>query len=220
MTTLFPPAGLPARGRRASRPNGDDRERAILTTAEQLLEQKSLREISVDDLARGAGISRPTFYFYFPSKEAVLLTLLDRAAAQARATRRQTLVRIAGEPQLRWRHGLTAIYGTFRLHRGLARAMGELLASSETARDVWARLMEGFVQETAAAIETERVHSSAPDGIPARELAIALNWMTERIFQTTFCQQQPWISDDKVLDILEEVWLRVIYGRSPIAPAG
>ena len=67
----------PARGRRTRRPTGDDRERTILETAEHLLEERPIHEISVDDLARGAGISRPTFYFYFPSKEAVLLTLLE-----------------------------------------------------------------------------------------------------------------------------------------------
>jgi len=66
------------RGRRSARPSGDDREIAILTTAEQLLEQRPLADISVDDLAKGAGLSRPTFYFYFPSKDAVLLTLFQR----------------------------------------------------------------------------------------------------------------------------------------------
>ena len=96
--------------------------------------------------------------------------------------------------------------------------MGELLAFSETARDVWARMMEGFVTETTAAIETERAHGTAPDGVPARELAIALNWMTERIFQTTLCQQRPWINDDKVLDVLEGIWLRAIYGMGNSLP--
>ena len=54
-----------------------------LTTAERLLEHRPLAEISVDDLAKGAGISRPTFYFYFPSKDAVLLTLLERVIVEA-----------------------------------------------------------------------------------------------------------------------------------------
>ena len=75
----------PRRGRRPARPSGDDRELAILATAERLLAERPLAAISVDDLARGAGISRPTFYFYFPSKDAVLLTLLDRVVAEADA---------------------------------------------------------------------------------------------------------------------------------------
>ena len=71
------------RGRRTVRPSGDDREQAILTTAERLLEQRSFTDISVDDLAKGAGLSRPTFYFYFKSKEAVLLSLLEPVIARA-----------------------------------------------------------------------------------------------------------------------------------------
>ena len=79
-----PPSASPAaRGRRPARLSGDDRELAILATAERLLTEKTLAAISVDDLARGAGISRPTFYFYFPSKDAVLLRLLDRVVAEA-----------------------------------------------------------------------------------------------------------------------------------------
>src|SRR5687768_18206495 len=73
------------RGRRPARPSGDNRELAILATAERLLAEQPLSAVSVDDLARGAGISRPTFYFYFASKDAVLLTLLDRVVAEADA---------------------------------------------------------------------------------------------------------------------------------------
>ena len=62
-----------SRGRRTARPSGDDRELAILETATRLLEERSIAEISVDDLAKGAGISRPTYYFYYPSKDALVL---------------------------------------------------------------------------------------------------------------------------------------------------
>ena len=65
---------------------GDDRESAILETAEELLKARPLADISVDDLAKGAGISRPTFYFYFRSKDAVLQTLLERVIAEADAS--------------------------------------------------------------------------------------------------------------------------------------
>ena len=74
-----------ARARRSTRPSGDDRELAILATAERLLDERPLADISVDDLAKGAGLSRPTFYFYFPSKDAVLLTLWERVIREADA---------------------------------------------------------------------------------------------------------------------------------------
>jgi AcrR family transcriptional regulator len=39
----------------------DDREKAVLVVAEQLLSERSLTDISIDDLARDAGASRATF---------------------------------------------------------------------------------------------------------------------------------------------------------------
>src|ERR1700751_3498859 len=48
-----------SRGRRSTRPSGDDRELAILSTAERLLEQRPIADISADDLAKGAGLSGP-----------------------------------------------------------------------------------------------------------------------------------------------------------------
>jgi TetR/AcrR family transcriptional regulator, ethionamide resistance regulator len=91
VATSPPTQSSSTRGRRVRRTTGDDREHAILATFEQLLAERSLHEISVDDLARGAGISRPTFYFYFSSKDAVLLTLLDRMVEEARANRGEAL---------------------------------------------------------------------------------------------------------------------------------
>ncbi|MFD0786848.1 helix-turn-helix domain-containing protein, partial [Micromonospora azadirachtae] len=92
MTTARAAAGnTTTRGRRAGRRSGDQRELAILATAERLMTERPFAEISIDDLARGAGISRPAFYFYFPSKDAVLLTLLDRVTAEADAAAGDTL---------------------------------------------------------------------------------------------------------------------------------
>src|ERR1700761_155353 len=86
-----PDAPARGRGRRAARVSGEERESAILATAERLLGERSAQQISVDDLARGAGISRPSFYFYFPSKDAVFLALIDRLVAEADAGRERLL---------------------------------------------------------------------------------------------------------------------------------
>ena len=113
----------PSRGRRSSRPSGDDRELAILATAERLLEQRPLGEISVDDLAKGAGISRPTFYFYFPSKDAVLLTLFDRMMSEADATFDELAEKLSSADPLRvCRDGINAFFLTFGRHRAAALA--------------------------------------------------------------------------------------------------
>jgi AcrR family transcriptional regulator len=201
------------RGRRTRRATGDERERAILETAERLLGERPIHEISVDDLARGAGISRPTFYFYFPSKEAVLLSLLDRVVDEARASRGDALDRSGEDPRGRLRQAIKGIYETFRSHRAVMLAAADAGSASPEVREVWTTVMEGFVEETAAAIEAERAAGAVPDGIPARDLAISLNLMNERVLLATFSGFGPAVDEEHVVDTLVAVWLGAIYGE-------
>lgn len=204
-----------ARGRRAARASGDDRERAILETAERLLEERPLSEISVDDLARGAGISRPTFYFYFPSKDAVVLTIVDRLVAAAAGSREEALTTLAqGEPRAGLRQALEDLYAAFRERRQVALAAAELRTTNEEARDLWAEVMEGWVADVTAVIESERARGAAPPGQPARDLAIALVQMNERVQYASFAGESPSLEDERVLDVLVDIWLRAIYGSA------
>lgn len=208
-------AGAKGRGRRATRASGDDRERAILETAERLLEERPLSEISVDDLAKGAGISRPTFYFYFPSKDAVVLTIIDRLVAAAAGSREQALQTLAaGDPRAGLRHGLEDLYAAFRSRRAVTLAAAELRMTNPEARELWTQVMEGWVADVTAVIEVERARGAAPPGQPARDLAIALVQMNERVQYAAFADESPAIAEDRVLDVLVDVWLRAIYGSA------
>jgi AcrR family transcriptional regulator len=210
------PAGATApRGRRAARPSGDDRELAILATAEGLLAEKPLSAISVDDLARGAGISRPTFYFYFASKDAVLLSLLDRVVAEADAATREAFDHPPSGPREGWRRVITAYYETFRAHRALTLAWAEARSSNAEIRHLWAGVVESCVQRCTTAIEAERSRGAAPDGPPARDLAVVLASTNERVLYATFSGDGPALAETEVVDVLLEVWLRAIYRTSP-----
>lgn len=203
------------RGRRGTRASGDDRERAILETAERLLEERPLSEISVDDLAKGAGISRPTFYFYFPSKDAVVLTIVDRLVADAGGSREEIITALAeGGPRTGLRTGLENLYAAFRARPGVVRAGTDLRATNQEARDLWAEVMEGWVADVTAVIEAERARGAAPPGQPARDLAIALVQMNERAQYATLLGESPSLDGDRVLDVLIDVWQLAIYGTS------
>jgi AcrR family transcriptional regulator len=198
--------------------SAQEREAAILATAERLLETRSPQEVSVDDLARGAGISRPSFYFYFPSKEAVFLTLIDRLVEQADAARGDVLERLPQDPSALWREGLSAFYEIFGAHRAVVRAGDELRHSNAEARELWGRVMESWIADAASAIEAERARGAAPEGVPARELATALVSMNERALHNTFAGEQPALAEDVVMDVLLSVWLSSIY-RTQSPPA-
>ena len=195
--------------------SADERERQILATAESLLATRSLSDISVDDLARGAGLSRSAFYFYFASKEKVLLSLLDRLVDEQLSDERQSPTDLASDPAGVWRHVLGASFQRWSAHRGVLRATLEARASDAEAAEVWARLLGRFVDRTAAAIETERARGAAPPGLPAKDLAICLNRMNEKVFETMAAGAQPAVAEDATLDALVGVWLSAIYGTTP-----
>ena len=51
----------------------------ILDSLQELLESKSIQNISVSDIAQTAGIGKGSIYYYFPSKEAILDALVERS---------------------------------------------------------------------------------------------------------------------------------------------
>ncbi|MEV4201331.1 TetR/AcrR family transcriptional regulator [Micromonospora globbae] len=211
-------SGIP-RGRRPGRSPGDHRERAILATAERLLRHRAFADISIDDLARGAGLSRPTFYFYFPSKDAVLLTLLDRVTEEADAAAAGVLDRVAEDPPARWRDLIRRFHDTFGAHRAVAVACAQVRGTNAEVRDLWAAVLERWVRCTEAAIEAERRRGAAPDGPPARALAIALNSMNERVLYATLAGDGPAVAEADVVDVLLDVWLAAIYRGAAPPPA-
>jgi AcrR family transcriptional regulator len=217
---MSPSPARSVRGRRGTRPSGDDREGAILATAERLLDEKPLSEISTDDLARGAGISRPTFYFYFPSKDAVLLALLDRVVTEADEALARVPDDLASDPPTYWRRCIAAFHETFRAHRPVTLACAQARATNAEVRELWARVLESWAQLVVEAIECERARGAAPPGLPARDLAVVLNSMNERVLHATFAQDGPSVAEPDVVDVLLTVWLNAIYQTTTPPAAG
>ena len=203
-----------ARGRRAARPSGDDRELAILETLERLLQDRGFADISVDDLAKGAGISRPSFYFYFASKDAVLLTLFGRVISEADATFEGRAEDYARDPAQAWRDGIYAFFEPLRAHVGVALAGVAATNTNVEIRALWSTYMQKWIDRTAAVITAERARGAAPETLPAQNLAAALNLMNERAMIASYTGQKPSIAEDAALDTLVHVWITSIYGES------
>jgi AcrR family transcriptional regulator len=201
-----------SRGRRSARPSGDDRELAILTTAEQLLEQRPLADISVDDLAKGAGISRPTFYFYYPSKDAVLLTLFERVIVEADSALEHLIANPPAELNALWRIGINVFVETFGSHRAVSLAADSARTNSEL-RELWSRFMQKWVGHIAVVIEAERARGAAPVTLPAAELSAALNLLNEKLMLSSFAGDRPSVPQERLLETLVHIWMASIYGE-------
>ena len=211
MTTL--PGARANRGRRSTRPSGDDREQAILATARRLLEERSFAEISVDDLAKGAGLSRPTFYFYFPSKEAVLLSLVEPLIAHADSGFDGALS-LPADPRRAFRDGINTFFTAFASEPAMARAGAEALATNPEVRSLWSGIMAKWIGQTAALITAERERGAAPQTIPAVELATALNQMNERAMLAAVSGEAGAVPAARMVDTLAHIWMNAIYGAT------
>ncbi|MGH2875532.1 MAG: TetR/AcrR family transcriptional regulator [Solirubrobacteraceae bacterium] len=209
-----------SRRRHSTHPSGDDRERAILATAELLLEQHALADISVDELAKGAGISRPTFYFYFASKEAVLLALLERMVTEADAAWASFVehsVEDHGEHREEmWRAGIKFFFDMFGSSRkGVTRAGWTARTTDSAIRQLWSAFMQKCISYTVTVIESERARGFAPATLPSRDLATALNMTNEWILYASFADEPPCVPEAHVVDTLAYIWVTSIYGEAP-----
>jgi TetR/AcrR family transcriptional regulator, ethionamide resistance regulator len=200
-----------SRGRRPSHHSGDEREQAILATAERLLQERPLADFSVDDLAKGAGISRPTFYFYFQSKNAVLLSLLDQMNNKALAALKALRSKLTGDPAALWRARIEAFFEVSGSHRAVAVAGAAAKATNPEVRQVWSALMQRWITFTTFAINAERERGLAPNTVPAQDLSVALNMLSERVMAATYTSEDHAIPEDRVIDTLVHIWLASIY---------
>ncbi len=134
---------------------------AILETAERLLEHRPLAG-SPSTTWPGRRISRPTFYFYFPSKDAVLLTLLERVIAEADAALAEIIAARPTDRRAFWRHGIDVFRPHVRGAPPVCAATVGVRTTDSAAREMWARSMQRWIDHSATVIEAERAAGAAP----------------------------------------------------------
>ena len=73
----------------------------ILDALQQLLEDRTIQNISVSDIAKKAGIGKGSIYYYFSSKEAILDELIKRNYEQPLKTAKNLAVQTEISPFIR-----------------------------------------------------------------------------------------------------------------------
>lgn len=199
------------RSRRDKRVSGDQRERKILASAEHMMNHRPYHDISIDAIAEGAGITRPTFYFYFASKDAVLLALLDDLISHVHGMRATAMTHLAADPRAAWRDTIGAFYTVLSARRSLVLA-GAAARQTNTGVDLlWTRMMNRWIADAAEAIEAERSRGAAPSGLGATDIAASLILMNERVMLAAFAGDRSAGGEDRVLDVLVDIWLGAVY---------
>ncbi len=198
--------------RRRGPAKGDLKEQAILETCERLLGERPLRDITVDELAAGAGISRPSFYFYFESKDAVLRELVEGIADQMYRESERWLERSDDSPAEIAMRSIEASARLWQEHGPVLRAANQAWGAVPEMRTFWEDTIGRFVEQSARTISDERRAGDAPAGPDPKALAKALIWMNERCFYTSSLGLGPALSEEELVPTLTAIWLRAIYG--------
>lgn len=106
-----------------------DMREVILDAVDRLLGRYGYQKMTMDDLAREAGISKRTIYLHFPSKEAVALSSIDRVVDRL-LEQLQAIARGDGPPAERLRQMLlTRVLFRFDSVRDYYQSLDDLFAA-------------------------------------------------------------------------------------------
>ncbi len=188
-------------------------EAAVLRAMEELLgEGAGYATLSVERIARRAGISRTAFYFYFADKRELLMRLAaelsDELYREADAWWSG-----AGDGPEQLTAALRKIAALYRAHGPLVCAIVALSTYDEIVGPFWRALVGRFVDASAVRIAAEVDDGRAgPAAAAAPEAtAFALVWMTERALHQMLVQPGP-VSDEELVEALRRIWIATVYG--------
>lgn len=207
------PSGRARAGRRKGPTKGDLKEAAILDCAWELLATKPMADITIEELAKGAGLSRSAFYFYFDSREAAIRALATRVADDIFDTVSGMLLDAPGSPEQVTRRIVTAYVDRWLKQGRVLRAMVPLYESDPEHRMFWDGITSQIVGGIAHAIAVQRAAGLAIPAPPAEDdLARALVAMMWRSGYEISLEKLSPPALQRRIDALVAVSLRAIYG--------
>jgi TetR/AcrR family transcriptional regulator, ethionamide resistance regulator len=197
--------------RRAAGPRkGAIREDQILDALERLLATKPFVDLTIDDIARQAGLSRSALYFYFASKEAALSALHQRTyESMARIT--DPLIDAGDASEAAMHDAIDQVCFNWRAHHHALRTFHETAMVSSEFGSQWRSRLERHVEVLARLIDHARAAGmAAPDPPTAKAIATAWFWMLETSFYDLFRRDHTRAEEIDLVDTLTILWQRAI----------
>ena len=122
---------VPPPGRPVGRPRREDnRGRDVLAAAVELFASRGFDATSIRDIATAAQVQPASVYYHYPSKEALLVAIVDRAAAQVAA--QITAAAQAPDPWLRLEQACVAHLTALLQGEGALRVLATEIPSRRT----------------------------------------------------------------------------------------
>ena len=201
--------GGPTARRRPTSSRGDLREARLLAEAEALLRDGRFDAASISDIAAAADISRPTFYFYFASKQALLERLIESTLDELIARHRTRIAREHATPADELRGMLHDVADMWVEHGVVLAAAAELAGAVPSLFDRIAGVRDAVIDDRAALAMAAGTTPEVADPATARATTDALFWMSERNFYVLSRSHPGEAEYHELADRLARIWARV-----------
>jgi TetR/AcrR family transcriptional regulator, ethionamide resistance regulator len=184
-------------------------QREIIGAAEQLLRERPFRELTVDEVMRRTGLSRPSFYVYFKDRHELVLRLVQHLGSEMLVVANHWYEATEPSPQM-LRDALEGSIGVYGEHSAVLRALADAAVDDPDVEEAYDQLVQGFVEVTARHIAAE-IAAGRMLEVDPRETAKALIWMIERYLYHAFGPANP-VPPGRVIDTVHTVMVRTLYG--------
>jgi AcrR family transcriptional regulator len=182
----------------------------ILEAAEEFLQERPYRELSVDEVMARTSLSRSSFYVYFRDRHMLLLRLVEEIGDALMEMADRWLTG-DGEPRADARLALEGLSAVYAEHGIVLRSLADAARVDREVEQVYEALIERFVVASAAHITEEIEAGRTPATLDPAETARALVWATEAYLVRTLGSVPPRKPREQVVETLTQIWVRVLY---------
>jgi AcrR family transcriptional regulator len=195
----------------ARRPRHDPREteREILQAAEQLLAERPLRDITVEQVMLRTGLQRPAFYAHFRDRNDLILRIVRHIGEQLFAMADRWLQ--GEDPERDVVAALEGVAEVYMANGCALRALADAAPADARVEEAYLGLVHAFIAATAGHIRAEQAAGRIARELDAHESARALVWLNERYLSDAFGGA---VQDDpaRAIAVLSHIWLATLYG--------
>lgn len=207
-------------GDRRAPTKGERQRRAILDALAGLLENRSIGDVSVNEIASAAGVNRSGFYFYFDSKFAPLAVLASEIWSNL-AERTESFGRRDNEPVDDYLDRLqAATAGEWVSHSAVLIASIQAIPHDPQLAEMW-RARNAYLADvlTQQVLKDQHQGLGAPASSDVSGLVATLLEMTTHLFYLDRLQKCTADQTARSFGALRAIWLAALWGQTPPAAA-